>query len=90
MSDSISAAIFTFGRGVNRLLPVRFQFDKYNHQVSVHTNVSDDNINFLEQWLDDIVIAAGQDQRITQELCKQNLQLLNRIFFLFLRHMSFT
>ncbi len=90
MSGSIAAVIFSFGQGFNRLLPVRFQFDEYNHQVSVHANVSNEIINFLEQWLDDIVIAAVGNRRITQQLCKQNLQLLNRIFFLFLRHMSFT
>jgi hypothetical protein len=90
MSDSIAAVMFSFGQGVNRLLPVRFQFDGYNHQVSVHANLSNEIINILKQRLDNIVIAAVGNQRITQKLCKQNLQLLNRIFFLFLRHMSFT
>jgi len=87
MSDSIAAVIFSFNQNVNRLLPLQFQFDEYNNQILVHANVSDEIIGFLRQWLDDIMIAARGNQRVTQQLCKYNSQLLNRIFFLLLHLM---
>ncbi len=69
MSDSISAAIFTFGRGVNRLLPLQFQFDEHNHQLLVHENVLNEIINILQQQFNTVMAVAG-NQDITKRLCK--------------------
>jgi len=68
MPVSIASVVFTFGRGANKLALAQFRLNEHNHQVLVNMNVPNENINFLEQWLNDVVRAA-ENQDVTQSLC---------------------
>jgi hypothetical protein len=69
MSASIACVIFQFGRLVQRLSLAQFRLNAQGQQVLVNENVPNGIVNLLQSWLNNIVIAA-QNQNITQVLCK--------------------
>jgi len=64
---------------VNKLALVQFKLNEHNHPMLVNMILSNENIDSLEQWLNNVVKAAEENQDVTQSLCDGLKQIFRAI-----------